>query len=184
MTVVKLLKDEPGLTRLVSGDADGEIRIWDETQAGEVRPVRDGSRPWTHHIKQFTCSMSWKAHDGSISAIGAPPSCEGVLQHHVLTGASDGAIKLWDLSSGTSAKMIQEINPKGRLPLDIEVAYLPDSRGWFPHHKVLPPAKLPSSRASYCLHGAQDTALYVGGGDRKYGLGVLNLGLDLPAEIP
>ncbi len=48
--------------------------------------------------RSFSCAASWKAHTDLFPQSVAPPSTSGVLQKHVFTGGSDGAIKLWDLS--------------------------------------------------------------------------------------
>jgi elongator complex protein 2 len=68
-----------------------------------------------------------QAHKGSISALGAPTG-SGPLAGHILTGGSDGLIKLWDLSAG-KPEVKQTIDLKGKLPLDLQVASLPGSSG-------------------------------------------------------
>ena len=77
-------------------------------------------------IVQYS-STTIQAHKGSISALGAP-SGSGPLAGHILTGGSDGLIKLWDLSPG-KPEVKQTIDLKGKLPLDLQVASLPGSSG-------------------------------------------------------
>ena len=67
-----------------------------------------------------------KSHDGSISALGVVGRA-GPLRNHLLTGGSDGMIKLWDLKD--TGKPVQTIDLQGKLPLDIEVGSLPGSGG-------------------------------------------------------
>lgn len=75
----------------------------------------------------MACSISFDAHaQSSISALAVCPS--GPLENHILTGASDGLVMLWRLL-GTSAKLIQTLDLKGKLPLDMEVVKLPGSTG-------------------------------------------------------
>jgi elongator complex protein 2 len=76
-------------------------------------------------------STSIQAHKGSISALGAP-SGSGPLAGHILTGGSDGLIKLWDLST-SKPEVKQTIDLKGKLPLDLQVASLPGSSGALYH---------------------------------------------------
>lgn len=93
------------------------------------------------YIEQYL-STSWKAHQGSISAIGVADEA-GRLAGHVLTGGSDGQIKLWKLGDG-QPELVQTIDLKGKLPLDLELANLPGDEGaldpstWLLHHAHLP----------------------------------------------
>jgi len=80
-------------------------------------------------------STSIQAHKGSISALGVPTGT-GSLDGHVLTGGSDGLIKLWDLSAG-KPEIKQTIDLKGKLPLDLQVASLPGSSGTSCHRLIL-----------------------------------------------
>ena len=77
-------------------------------------------------------STTIQAHKGSISALGASTG-SGPLVGHILTGGSDGLIKLWDLSAG-KPEVKQTIDLKGKLPLDLQVASLPGSSGT-PYHR-------------------------------------------------
>lgn len=71
--------------------------------------------------------MSLDAHpQSSISALAVCPP--GPLDGHILTGASDGTFKLWQLE-GLKPKLVQTVDLKGKLPLDMEVARLPGSTG-------------------------------------------------------
>lgn len=109
VTTIKLL---PG-GRLVSGDSIGEIRIWNSVNGDD----------------QWECMMSWEAHKGgSISAIGVLAS-SGNLDDMILTGGSDSLIKRWKLAD--KPEEVQEIDLKGKLPLDLEVGYMPGSKGMY-----------------------------------------------------
>jgi WD40 repeat protein len=68
---------------------------------------------------------SWNGHQGSISAIAYISA--GQLGGHVVSGASDGMLRIWR----QDGELVQEIDLKGRLPLDVEVASLPGSEGMF-----------------------------------------------------
>ena len=77
----------------------------------------------------MVCSASFDAHpQSSISAIAVCPA--GPLDGHILTGASDGSIKLWRVK-GSGAELVQTVDLKGKLPLDMEVSSLPGSTGQF-----------------------------------------------------
>jgi elongator complex protein 2 len=90
-----------------------------------VPNIRVGSH--AHLRYQLNCLSSIEAHPkSSISALGVSPSTNGVLDHHFLTGGSDGFIKLWRLEGG-AVKEVQKMDLKGKLPLDLEVGYLPNS---------------------------------------------------------
>ncbi|WWD16158.1 hypothetical protein CI109_100583 [Kwoniella shandongensis] len=107
VTSLKLLSDN----RIVSGDAVGEVRVWKST---------DGEVSWE-------CEVSWEAHKGaSISAIGVVAGKgDGFMGDKIFTGGSDGIVRLWKI--GEKVEEIQKIDLKGKLPLDLEVGYLPGS---------------------------------------------------------
>ncbi|WRT67342.1 uncharacterized protein IL334_004312 [Kwoniella shivajii] len=104
ITTLKLL----GNDQFISGDTVGEIRVWGQKD------------------DKWICEQKWSAHEGSsISAIGTGKDL-------VLTGGSDGSIKVWKWNKGKgevgmSLEEIQKIQIKGKLPLDIELTYLPGS---------------------------------------------------------
>ncbi|WVQ78566.1 hypothetical protein IAT38_000652 [Cryptococcus sp. DSM 104549] len=107
VTALKLLPDG----RVVSGDSVGEVRVWREVPGGEGR---------------WECALSWEAHRGaSVSALGVAAR-EGGLGASVFTGGSDGTVKRWRLGE-KRAEILQVIDLKGKLPLDLEVGYLPGS---------------------------------------------------------
>jgi elongator complex protein 2 len=115
VTTLKLLSDSPGSTTFVSGDSVGEVRIWREGPIG------------------YTCVLTFRAHPGhSVSALAVSPATPtqggGALNNHVFTGGSDGAVKLWRIE-GKKAGEVQRMDLRGKLPLDMEVAYLPGSQG-------------------------------------------------------
>jgi elongator complex protein 2 len=74
--------------------------------------------------------LAFRAHPGhSVSALAVPPAQnDGTLDNHVFTGGSDGAIKLWRIE-GKKAEEVQKLDLRGKLPLDMEVAYLPGAQG-------------------------------------------------------
>ncbi|WVQ98910.1 hypothetical protein IAU59_006041 [Kwoniella sp. CBS 9459] len=110
ITTTKLLSRD----RFISGDNAGEVRIWSETQQGTSSSGWAGER-------------AWKAHAGSISALGCiSTTSEGALKDTVITGGSDGTLRFWRIG-GQSAEEVQKIDLKGKLPLDVEVGYLPGS---------------------------------------------------------
>lgn len=109
VTTVKLLSSQQDREELISGDAAGEVRIWDVTPDGE----------------QYQSISAFQAHpSSSISAIGVPPAGDGPLAGHFLTGGSDGNVKVWKRAGG-KAELVQTVNPKGKLPLDLALSYLP-----------------------------------------------------------
>jgi elongator complex protein 2 len=122
VTTVKSLEGGIGSHQLVSGDSVGEVRLWttDSDQVGLT--IYLGLKLTVQYS-----STSIQAHKGSISALGAP-TASGPLAGHILTGGSDGLIKLWDLSTG-KPEVKQTIDLKGKLPLDLQVASLPGSSG-------------------------------------------------------
>lgn len=64
-----------------------------------------------------------------MSALGVTGQA-GPLRNHLLTGGSDGLIKVWDLKD--TVEPVQIIDLKGKLSLDIEVGSLPGSGGKSP----------------------------------------------------
>ncbi|WVR05373.1 hypothetical protein IAU60_002387 [Kwoniella sp. DSM 27419] len=96
ITTVKLLSED----RFISGDNAGQVRVWAQAEG-----------------QRWRCERQWTAHAGSVSALGC---LSGTM---VLTGGSDGCIKVWKLGKG--AEEVQKIDLKGKLPLDLELGYLP-----------------------------------------------------------
>lgn len=88
----------------------------------------------------MVCSASFDSHpQSSISALAVCPT--GPLEGHVLTGASDGCIKLWRLID-SGAELVQTVDLKGKLPLDMEISLLPGSSGRFSAAELLTLHKL------------------------------------------
>ena len=81
VTAVKYLEPEGGNDVLVTGSADGELRLW-------AINVENLSLQWS-------CKFNVKAHEGSINAIA---NCHG--SGYVATGGSDALIKIWRVSAG------------------------------------------------------------------------------------
>ena len=64
-----------------------------------------------------------------MTALGVPPlTSPGSLEGHLFTGGSDGSVKLWRID-GEQSEEVQSLDLRGKLPLDLAVAYLPGSDG-------------------------------------------------------
>ncbi|KAK4684880.1 elongator complex protein 2, partial [Tremellales sp. Uapishka_1] len=131
VTTVKRLSDSKGKTRFVSGDSLGEVRVWEgeHDQVGKLS-ARSGSSKAYFVEGQFICTATVQAHpSATISALGVTASStSGSLDDNIFTGGSDSVIKLWSIGSGDSVlEEVQRIDLKGKLPLDLEVGYLPGS---------------------------------------------------------
>ncbi|EIW70033.1 hypothetical protein TREMEDRAFT_68443 [Tremella mesenterica DSM 1558] len=110
ITTLKFLDKLNDRPDFVSGDTAGQVKTW--------RLRQD---------QTYECDLTFMAHEfSSISSLGIPPS-EGNLEGHILTGGSDGTVKLWDISEG-EAILKQTINPKGKLPLDLVIGHLPGTK--------------------------------------------------------
>lgn len=104
---------------MLSGDSEGKVILWEQIGERDVSPFLVS----THY--QFKSIISWDAHPkSSISALGFAVRSEGVLI--LLTGASDGAVRVWKVA-GETVEEVQKIEYKGKLPLDIVVGTLPGS---------------------------------------------------------
>ncbi|OCF55861.1 elongator complex protein 2 [Kwoniella mangroviensis CBS 10435] len=105
ITTVKLISSSSGENRFISGDTNGEVRIWSTTE-------KEGG--------EWKCEKNWIAHENSsISAIGVSPD------GWIITGGSDSKIKIFD--GDHKEKQVIKLE-KGRLPLDLELSYLPGSK--------------------------------------------------------
>lgn len=62
----------------------------------------------------------------TISALGVPPKGSSSLRDHIFTGGSDGVVKLWHTGGGKATE-VEKLDLKGKLPLELEIASLPDS---------------------------------------------------------
>nr|XP_018263626.1 elongator complex protein 2 [Kwoniella dejecticola CBS 10117]OBR85784.1 elongator complex protein 2 [Kwoniella dejecticola CBS 10117] len=112
VTTVKLIDD----SRIISSDREGEIRIWIKSTQDEDEN-EDGDGEWR-------CHTNWIAHpNASISAIGVSPDGQTIF-----TGGSDSTIRIWSLSAQGKPEKVQAIGLGSMLPLDLELAYLPDSK--------------------------------------------------------
>ncbi|WWC89777.1 uncharacterized protein L201_004703 [Kwoniella dendrophila CBS 6074] len=116
ITTVKLLLEEE---KFISGDTNGEIIIWSKkTRSSEKKNDND---------EEWKLERKWIAHEkSSISALGVSPN--GII----LSGGSDSTIKIWNIEQNKKEndqpQEIQSIDLKGKLPLDIELSYLPESK--------------------------------------------------------
>lgn len=121
VTVVKSWTRE-GAEGFISGDALGRVIIWNvrETQVSSMLGIAD---------EQVEKVCAFEAHTGSsISALAFISNRR--LGECVATGASDGILRIWALEDG-KARLAQELELKGKLPLDIQLATLPGSEGMF-----------------------------------------------------
>ncbi|KZT62360.1 WD40 repeat-like protein [Calocera cornea HHB12733] len=115
VTTVKFLRcrDDQGTPRstgLVSGDASGEVIVW----------KAEGD--------EWVISSRIKDHTASISAVGireamVPSGTVGGYATVLMTGASDGTVKVWKVSNETA--LVQTLNLKGKYPLDLALTVLP-----------------------------------------------------------
>jgi elongator complex protein 2 len=162
VTTVKLLNQVDGLASFVSGDTEGNVRIWEQSQDRSVsRTSLIPARGLTDYVEtKFHCSLSFEAHPkSSISAIGFAPSSSESSQT-ILTGGSDGHVRVWAVSEG-EAKEVQRIDFKGKLPLDIEVGHLPGTKGELGAGRILQMLSPLNSPFARCRsHREEDTALY------------------------
>lgn len=112
------LADLPSLSSypcIVAGSAEGSIAIWTLREDGRWAKV--------HMIKG--------AHQGSVSALGVVRSHATLsLGSVVVSGASDGLLKVWSLSAHLSQapSVVQTIDLKGRFPLDLSLLPLPSAQ--------------------------------------------------------
>ncbi|KZO93245.1 WD40 repeat-like protein [Calocera viscosa TUFC12733] len=118
VTTVKFLscRDENGRVRstgLVSGDASGDVIVW--------RMEGD----------EWVIAARLKEHKSSISALGVlnalvPSASTGLHTNLLMTGASDGTVKVWSISSAANeTRLVQTLSLKGKYPLDLALTVLP-----------------------------------------------------------
>lgn len=122
VTTVKLVSEEDGRAKFITGDTEGNVRLWSQTDERNVSSMPIFSPLTSSH--QFRCDLAFEAHPSStISALGVSPTSPGRDQV-LFTGASDGLVRVWKLQ-GAKVEEMQKVENKARLPLDIEVGYLP-----------------------------------------------------------
>ena len=102
---VKFFAAADGTEYLLSGAADGELRIWQ------------------FHGNETTCVSLVQAHSGAIADIAATPSCQVFA-----TASTDSTVKLWRIALG-EATCVHMITLKPRyIPLTVVISSLgPDS---------------------------------------------------------
>ncbi|WWC69248.1 uncharacterized protein I206_103185 [Kwoniella pini CBS 10737] len=112
VTTIKFINNNENL---ISGDRQGEIRIWSKDNEKNKKEEEE---------EEWKCKFNWIAHsNSSISSIGISPDGK-----FILTGGSDSTIKIWNISNQDKIEEIQKIDLKSKLPLDLELAYLPESK--------------------------------------------------------
>ncbi|ORY89477.1 WD40-repeat-containing domain protein [Leucosporidium creatinivorum] len=113
VTALKFLQTHLQPSRyFVSGDSAGVVRLWEEQQDG-----------------QWTTSAVLTGHTQSISALAILELPQGQGQQTdllVLSGGSEGAIQAWRVSAA-GAELLQKIDLKGKIPLEMAMSLLPDS---------------------------------------------------------
>ena len=93
----------PDGRRIVSGDADGSVRLWDVETGGEVGEL--------------------KGHVGPVHAVAV--TSDG---RYVVSGGNDGRVRVWDLHSGRQHRTI-EVHWALRIPLRVRaLAVTPDGQ--------------------------------------------------------
>ncbi len=104
-------------------------------------------------IFQQTCITSFDAHPKAlISALGVLQSSRGSsLDDCFFTGGSDGTVKLWRLQLGEVEEQ-QTLELKGKLPLDLAVAYLPGSDGKSRFPQFDSELNIPSTHTGYRMY--------------------------------
>lgn len=112
-------------------------------------PCQHLRRVMATHRQAWTCTAKLNPpHSGSVSALGvlrpstACPSLKTADADIFVTGGSDGLLRVWSARKSAAANgpdgaagardettLLQEIDLRGALPLDIALTYLPASQG-------------------------------------------------------
>ncbi|KAI0303122.1 WD40-repeat-containing domain protein [Russula brevipes] len=100
VTCVEFIDDN----RFVSADDTGWIRLWRKSNSG------------------WAPSLDFQAHAKSLSALCAHPQAGCIV-----TGSSDSLLKVWKLGEQDSLQEVETITLKGRYPLSLGLARLPQS---------------------------------------------------------
>ena len=108
---------------LVTGDEDAAIKFWDLRTKKNFRTIKSAHKDWILSMKIFRCSSS----ESELTNTS--------LKHVVVTGSSDGSIRMWDWRSGGKLNEILQahegaiynleimpITPKDILEAKIELA--------------------------------------------------------------
>jgi WD40 repeat protein len=118
-------KDHSASRHIVSGDEQGNVIFWNTTSSSSDDEGRF----------DYTCGWQKKVHEGAVSSLAVFTSEEATPTGLFLTGGNDGIIKVFtwklqqDAQGGVTIEESQTIKLGGRIPLDLAVAYLPDSQG-------------------------------------------------------
>ncbi|GAA5904082.1 hypothetical protein JCM6882_003820 [Rhodosporidiobolus microsporus] len=96
-----------------SGDSKGVVRVWNEV---------DG---------QWSTLAVLSGHTGSVASIEVLelPSESGEGELLVVSGGSDSLLQAWRISVAGAAELVQKVDLKGKIPLEIALSYLPSSSG-------------------------------------------------------
>ncbi|THH12633.1 hypothetical protein EW146_g7516 [Bondarzewia mesenterica] len=113
VTCVKFIDDR----RFVSADDAGALRIWERGGDGKAWLLL------VYILSTHTEMTSLQAHSKGVSALGVH-----VEAACIVTGASDSTVKIWSFGAGGAFNEVQSISLKGRYPLSLELASLPQSK--------------------------------------------------------
>jgi elongator complex protein 2 len=123
VTKVRFLPSGHSRPAVVSGDDSGHLTVWTPNGSDDVPGP------------SFSLAASFKGHSQSVSALAVLPRSEdGAVQPLLVTGGSDGLVKVWDVSAlqgkaGKQPELLQTIDFGGKLPLELALSRLPGSRG-------------------------------------------------------
>ncbi|GAA6001452.1 Elongator subunit ELP2 [Rhodotorula paludigena] len=114
VTALRFAQSQAQSDCFVSGDAQGEVRVWRE---------KDG---------KWTTLALLTGHSGSISAVEAV-EIEGVSsekRYLVFTGGSDATLRVWTVSTSGEIQLIQTVALNGKIPLSLAITFLPSSSSY------------------------------------------------------
>ncbi|GAA6028373.1 hypothetical protein JCM8097_007000 [Rhodosporidiobolus ruineniae] len=95
----------------VSGDAKGVTRVWKESEG------------------EWTTLAILSGHTGSVASVEAleVESDASEVELLVLTGGSDSVVQVWRVSAAGEVELLQKLELKGKIPLEMALSYLPAS---------------------------------------------------------
>ncbi|KAH8821498.1 WD40-repeat-containing domain protein [Xylogone sp. PMI_703] len=107
VNAVKFVSSVKGL--LISGSADGQIKLWKKLE----------------HSEKYECTQTISEHKASINCLAVPD-----VGRIFASGAADGTVKVWSLDENNVAQLLQSIVITPRLfPLALALTSLPGAPG-------------------------------------------------------